>query len=99
MATGHQVRESALPIGRAAAMVPPPASRAASRHASARRAGRQARSAPHFLLLSVVRVAVAVAAVGLAAAGAGNGQVSPVTVDRRRASRVVAAAVRAVAMT
>jgi len=33
-ATGHQVREIALPSGRAAASVPPPACRAASRHAA-----------------------------------------------------------------
>ena len=68
-ATGHQVRDRALPRGRAAATVPPPARRTASRHAAAS-AGRP-----------------------------GTGQRSPVTRDRRRASRAVAAAVSAAAVT
>src|SRR5271163_1862920 len=93
MASGHQVRESALPIGRAAASVPPPASRAASRQASARRAGLTP-PAPHFLLLSMVRGAGA----GAGADTAGSGQCSPVTVDRRRERRAVAAAVSAAAV-
>src|SRR5579863_7216989 len=109
MAAGHQVRDRALPSGRAAAMVPPPARRTASRHA-APSAGWPAHR--FFLLLSAVSKCRGLSwavdgrnppstahDVAGPTAAAGTGQRSPVTRDRRRASRAVAAAVSKAAVT
>src|SRR6202012_6005196 len=109
----HQVRDTALPRGRAAAIVPPPASRAASCHAapSQGRAARErllllsGRGTGCSLLLSrrATRCSLLLSRSAtrclplLSSCGSGNGQRSPVTRERRRASRAVAVAVSAAA--
>src|SRR6202034_1549005 len=112
IATGHQVRDSALPSGRPAASAPPGASRTASPHAAP---PRDAPALPRFLLLSgdagdggrlgtsgcartSSRRRQARASL-LPGGRAGAGQRSPVTRDRRRASSAVAAPVSAAAVT
>src|SRR5215472_5115617 len=103
MAAGHQVRDGALPSGRAAPTVPPPASRTASGQAVApppsRTASGEAAATARLLLLSAGREDSGAGAAAFGAAGAGSGQRSPVTRDSRLASSAVAVPVSAAAVT